>query len=114
MIARLLSELLLESKKQTEILTNIHKENKKMNEALQALIAAFDVATNKVADNLQALVDKVKELTEAVAGEEATTIQEVISAFEPQLAKLRALGADPENPVPAPEPEPEPEAPEQA
>lgn len=77
----------------------------------EELVQAFDEATNEVASDLQ---DARAEITALlgqlgnVDAEKEAAVQEALAKFDAPLARLQALGADPENPVPAPEPTPEP------
>lgn len=70
------------------------------------LIAAFNAATDEVASDLQTVRD---ELAAALADQDQA-VQDAVNAalagFDAPLARLQALGQDPENPVPAPEPAP--------
>lgn len=72
------------------------------------LIAAFNAATDEVASDLQTVRDQ---LATALADQDQA-VQDAVNAalagFDAPLARLQALGQDPENPVPAPEPQPEP------
>ena len=66
---------------------------------VQALVARLDTATNSVAATLQTLRDQIADggLTKE---QEAAAIANLDGA----IARLEALGADPNNPVPEPEP----------
>lgn len=55
----------------------------------QAIITAIDNATNAIAARIQALVNAQGSMS---ADDKA--------AFQAEIAKLQALGADPNNPVP--------------
>lgn len=72
------------------------------------LAAAFDAATNEVASDLQA----VKDALAAAIADQDQVVQDAVNAelakLDAPLDRLRALGADPANPVPTPEPQPEP------
>lgn len=65
------------------------------------LAARLNEATNELASDLQALRDQVAQLDEGLAAQ-----------FEPMVARLEAMGADPADPVPAPEPPVNPGVPE--
>lgn len=73
------------------------------------LIAAFNAATDEVASDLQTVRDQ---LAAALADQDQAVqdaVNAALSGFDAPLARLQALGQDPENPVPAPV---EPAAPE--
>jgi hypothetical protein len=77
------------------------------------VLAALDGATTEVANDLQGLRDQ---LSQAIAdkGEAVqAAVEDVLAGFDAPIARLQALGSDPQNPVPDPEPTPEP-APEPA
>jgi len=78
--------------KLTSVLTN-QEEMKRMNQETTDLLKRIDDATNKVADKLQALIDKA-----AAAG--SVTAAEVDAALSPLVTHLEAVAADPANPVP--------------
>ena len=61
---------------------------------ITAVIKDIDDATNKIAERIQKLIDAA-----TTAG--SLTAAEVVAALAPEVAKLKALGADPVDPVPA-------------
>jgi AmiR/NasT family two-component response regulator len=63
-----------------------------MNQQTRDVIAAFDTETTKIADRITALIAQL---------DADTTNAEVQAALAPQLDRLRALGANPETPIPA-------------
>jgi len=72
------------------------------------LITAFNAATDEVASDLQAVRDALA----AALADQDQAVQDAVNAalagFDAPLARLQALGQDPQNPVPAPEPTPDP------
>lgn len=60
-----------------------------------ALLAAVNDATNKIAARIQALIDK-----QNAGGLTAEEEEAVKAGLEAEVAKLQALGADSTNPVP--------------
>ena len=62
-------------------------------EQFDAAIQQLDEATNEVASDLQALRDEI-------AGGSAIS-EANLAVLDAKIARLKALGADPENPVPA-------------
>lgn len=69
--------------------TKLKEKNMAVDPVIAALIEKFDAATNKIAARIQKLIDAGGLSVESVA------------ALEAEVAKLEALGADPNNPVPA-------------
>jgi outer membrane biosynthesis protein TonB len=69
---------------------------------LNDLAAKFDTATNEVAKDL---ADLRAQITGGISAEDAAPLVAKLAATE---ARLTALGADPENPVPQPTPTPAP------
>lgn len=78
---------------QTETCTLSFDELRRHMSAIDDLINRLGAATDEIAAELTALRDEV-------AGSDTATA----AKFEPLIARLEALGADPTNPVPAPEP----------
>jgi hypothetical protein len=68
------------------------------NAEILALVSQIDVATNKVADRIQALIDKID------TGMSAAEVAEVKAALGQEVTDLETLGKDPADPVPAPAP----------
>lgn len=64
-------------------------------EEFNALISALNDATNDVAAKLEALRAQL-----ATAGLDATAEAAIFATLDAQVTKLKALGADPEVPVP--------------
>lgn len=65
-----------------------------------ALVAALNSATDEVANDLQALRDQV---AQAVADKDEAVraaVEGALEGFDAPIARLQALGADPEEPVP--------------
>lgn len=71
-----------------DLQTRVTKLEGKMS-TVQDVVSQLDAATNTIAD-------KLTRLQEQVAGSDAA----LASEFEPVIARLRALGSDPANPVP--------------
>lgn len=71
------------------------EENMATKQDFETLLAAVDEATNKIAARIQALTDKLGQ--GGMTAEEEAAIK---TSLEAEVAKLQALGADPENPVP--------------
>lgn len=76
----------------------IKEKNKMIDPTITAVIADIDAATNAIAARIQKLIDDATS-----AG--SVSAAEVVAALGPEVAKLRALGADPGVPVP-PTPQP--------
>lgn len=70
----------------------------KSQERFDALMARLDAATNDIATDYQTLLDAVKD----------TISEESFAAHEANIARLEALGASVDNPVPPVEPPVEP------
>ncbi len=62
------------------------------NDKVMAAIKELDAATTEVANDLQALRDQVAS---------GNVSDESLAALDESIARLKVLGADPENPVPA-------------
>jgi len=82
----------------TRLDTILHNTEKIImaNAEILALISQLDVATNKVADRIQVLIDKIG------TGMSAAEVAEVKAARGQEVTDLETLGKDPADPVPAP------------
>jgi hypothetical protein len=61
---------------------------------VEDLVKLIDDATNAVASRISGLIDKLRE------GGDKVTVDEVANALQPEIDRLRSLGADPSEPVP--------------
>lgn len=71
-----------------------------LKDELQALIAAFNTATNSVADAIAKLKQQIADLLanpDAITPEDKAAVE---AGFQAQIDRLTTLGADPANPVP--------------
>lgn len=64
-----------------------------------ALVAAIDVETTRIAGVLQALKDQLAE-----GGMSATEEAEVLASLQAQVDRLKGIGVDPAEPIPLVEP----------
>lgn len=65
-------------------------------ESMAALIEAANVATNAIADKITALEEKLKAL--GLTAEQEAVVEAELGGV---VARLKAIGADPADPIPA-------------
>lgn len=75
-------------------LLNLKEPNMALDPTISAVITQLDTATNNIASRIQKLIDQATQ-----AG--SVSAAEVVSALQPEVDRLTALGQDPTNPVPA-------------